>query len=370
VSGPPAFGPDGRLVIAPGEKNSVVISDSFTGELVQRLPAHSKPVRRVALGPNDTALTADADGNVRLWEWKTGKMLAERNGAQDDAGLGSNAGLFVTVGPGPAEGTQVVRVWKRHQPQPLREMTGLEKNTIRRAVLSPAGNLVAVVYSNGNVATLWDYVTGRKTALEHDGKIYSASFNSGGNLIVTASADRTARVWDAQGTRVAELKGHTDEVNRASFSPRGDVIATTSDDNTARIWAKGKTLTLRGHDAPVYDAVFSFDGRFLLTASRDRTARIWDADRGDSLETFSGIAEPELYTDTVAFSPNSTRILTTSTDNRITVHTCELLCASSDELKSLAQSRVTQQRTREERGEDLPASRALADLPVDARQAQ
>jgi WD40 repeat protein len=374
LTGMPAFSPDGTLVIAPGDKNSVVIRDSFTGKQVQQLPGHSKPVRRVALGPNDTALTAGEDGNVRLWEWKTGQMLAERNGARD-AGLGSNAGLFVTVGG--EQGRDVVRVWNRNQPRPLGEMTGDEKTLVMKAVLSPAGTLAVIVYSRGNEAILWNYATGERKPLKHDGRVYDANFNGDGSLIVTASADTTARVWDARGNPVAPLTGHADEVNRASFNPSGDTIATTSDDNTVRIWARAtgkvstwrQTLTLQGHGGPVYDAAFSFDGKFLLTASRDRTARIWDTVRGEWMETFGNIADPQLYTDTVAFSPNSTRILTTSTDNRITVYVCAL-CRRFDELESLARSRVTRQLTREEREEYVPASRPLADLPVDARKPQ
>ncbi|MBC7280723.1 MAG: hypothetical protein H5U12_04615 [Hoeflea sp.] len=48
------------------------------------------------------------------------------------------------------------------------------------------------------------------------------AFSSDGRRIVTASADKTARVWDGEnGAAIAELVGHKDPVRSAVFSPDG-----------------------------------------------------------------------------------------------------------------------------------------------------
>ena len=66
----------------------------------------------------------------------------------------------------------------------------------------------------------------------------SAAFSPDGKRIVTASEDKTARLWDAEtGKQIGEpLKGHTDSVLSAAFSPDGKRIVTASDDKTARLW--------------------------------------------------------------------------------------------------------------------------------------
>jgi WD40 repeat protein len=111
--------------------------------------------------------------------------------------------------------------------------------------------------------------------------VTSVDFNPKGSLIVTASLDKTARIWDiASGKEIAILRGHDQTLSSAAFSPNGLLIVTASADKTARIWdvVTGKEIgVLRGHDDPVTSAAFSPDGSRIVTASEDKTTRVWDA---------------------------------------------------------------------------------------------
>ena len=75
------------------------------------------------------------------------------------------------------------------------------------------------------------------TLAGHEGEVNSAQFSPDGLWIVTASRDRTARVWEAESGRlIRTLTGHKGQVNSAQFSPDGSRIVTASDDKTARLW--------------------------------------------------------------------------------------------------------------------------------------
>jgi hypothetical protein len=80
--------------------------------------------------------------------------------------------------------------------------------------------------------------------------------------------------------------GHGDYVGDAQFSPDEQRVVTASRDRSVRVWetTTGRALMLyKGHQDEVITAVFSPDGTRIVSAALDGTARVWDA-RIPSLE--------------------------------------------------------------------------------------
>ena len=118
------------------------------------------------------------------------------------------------------------------------------------------------------------------------------AFSPDGKRLATASADQTAKVWDAaSGKELLTMKGHSGEVTCVAFSPNGKWLATASHDQTVKVWdaANGQeSLTLKGHTGVITSVAFSADGKRLASASYDKTVILWDATTGRLTRTFNG----------------------------------------------------------------------------------
>jgi WD40 repeat protein len=150
--------------------------------------------------------------------------------------------------------------------------------------------------------------------LRHGDSVVAASFDPKGELVLTASADNTARIWDARtGEPIGQPLRHAGPVRAASFDPKGERVITGSDDGTARFWTVrtsepiGEALR---HTAGVQVVAFDSKGERVVTASTD-TAQVWDARTGAPigrpLQHKGGIR-------TAKFDPTGERVVTASDD--------------------------------------------------------
>ena len=138
---------------------------------------------------------------------------------------------------------------------------------------------------------LWDATAARRTALHracHDHLANQCRFAPGGDRLVTASSDYTARIWKVPELQLeAVLGGHDDDVEMAAFSPDGQRVATASRDYRVRVFDLEGRLqwTGEGHTADVLSVEWTADGSELVTSGDDGTVRRWSAGSGELLET-------------------------------------------------------------------------------------
>lgn len=111
----------------------------------------------------------------------------------------------------------------------------------------------------------------------------------------------------AQQPRLMLPIGHTSHITTVAFSAGGKKVVTASDDKTAKVWdaASGKLLlSLNKHSSSVICAGFSIDEKKIITASLD-TVNIWDAVSGNLLYCFKEYIPRQSSISAIHFSPDN-----------------------------------------------------------------
>lgn len=94
-----------------------------------------------------------------------------------------------------------------------------------------------------------------RTISGHKLGVSDVAWSSDSRLLVSASDDKTLRIWDANlGKSLKTLKGHSNYVFCCNFNPQSNLVVSGSFDESVRIWdvRTGKCLkTLPAHSDPV-----------------------------------------------------------------------------------------------------------------------
>ncbi len=187
--------------------------------------------------------------------------------------------------------------------------------------------------------------------------------------IASASADGTARIWDAAtGAHMSTLVGHMAGVSCLAWSPDSDTLATGADDKAIRLWdritsepahavgdgllqgdgaasepvptvvgdglaqggrravradndasgsgARGSRRPLLGHHNYVYCLAFSPKGNILASGSYDEAVFLWDVRAGRLMRSLPAHSDPVSGID---FCRDGTLVVSCSTDGLMCV---------------------------------------------------
>jgi WD40 repeat protein/tetratricopeptide (TPR) repeat protein len=146
----------------------------------------------------------------------------------------------------------------------------------------------------------------------HSDRVNSINFSSNGQMIASASADCTVKLWHTNGNLVKTFLEHSDEVNSVSFSPDGQMIASGSKKGTVKLWHIDgtQTQTFQNRGYPVNSVSFSPDGQLIASAGQDGTVKLWHTD-GTLMRLWQGHTRA---VSCVSFSPDNQMIASASYD--------------------------------------------------------
>lgn len=124
-------------------------------------------------------------------------------------------------------------------------------------------------------------------------RVASLAFLPDGRSFVSASADRTLKLWDvATGTAIRTFNGHGHGVWTLALAADGRSLVSGSRDGSIRIWdlASGNTVRALKRDGSRVHAV-ALAGDLLLSGHDDGSVTVWDATTGALLRKLEGHLE-------------------------------------------------------------------------------
>lgn len=316
--------------------NSVIIRNIENPAISDVYTEHSCQVNVAKYSPSGFYIASgDQSGKVRIWDTVNKEHILKNEfhpigGPIKDIAWSPDNQRMVVVGEGRERfghvfmsetGTSVGEISGQSKPinscdfkpsRPFRVITGSEDNTIAvfegppfkfkrtkqehsrfvQAVrYSPKGDLFASAGFDGKVF-LYDGsssdLVGEIGSPAHGGGVYGVAWSPDGKQLLTASGDKTAKLWDVESRQVVSefVLGNTVEDQQVSCLWQNDYLLTVSLSGfISYLDINDPTKPLRvikGHNKPITALTLSEDRSLLFTASHDGFVTRWDAGTGEN----------------------------------------------------------------------------------------
>ncbi|KAK1206073.1 POC1A protein, partial [Pygoscelis papua] len=153
----------------------------------------------------------------------------------------------------------------------------------------------------------------------HTATVRSVHFSSDGQSLVTASDDKTVKVWTVHRQKfLFSLSQHINWVRCARFSPDGRLIVSASDDKTVKLWDKTSRECIHSfceHGGFVNHVDFHPSGTCIAAAGTDNTVKVWDVRMNRLLQHYQGNA----VVNSLSFHPSGNYLVTASNDSTLKI---------------------------------------------------
>ena len=276
------FSPDGKHLLI-SRPRAIEVRALQPDSMPRKIPCAFEKTMAFAFSADGKTLavaggTPGDIGGVHLLEWPSGKVRGKWNVFEDVA-------TCVAFGPsgelaaGGADHSVVLLDLRREGRVAMR-FEGHTKAT-RGLAFAPNGKSLVSVSADRTVK-LWNAVTGKleRSFGNHLGPVHAVAFRPGAvpSFCVTASDDKTVRVWKPGiGRMVRIVRGHGGAVFAVAFSPDGRRIFSVGQEGTGRILDEDSDKVLhewKAHDDWVYALAVGPDGK-LATGDWRGEVKVW-----------------------------------------------------------------------------------------------
>ena len=190
----------------------------------------------VAFSPDNKALAANDNQDIKLWDVETGREIAKLSGHRDK---------------------------------------------VTSVAFNPQNERVMASCSYDKTIKIWDLDSKicLKTLSAHRDAVYTLAFSPDGGIIASGSNDNTIKLWNFDTEELSEtLRQHSDAVTCLVFNPDGNTLVSGSNDGKIVEWKineKESQTFPQEHLRGVTSIAISPDGETLISGGRDQTIKVW-----------------------------------------------------------------------------------------------
>ncbi|RXW19696.1 hypothetical protein EST38_g6171 [Candolleomyces aberdarensis] len=332
------FSPCGKWLATGGEDRVVRIWDIAKQDSKRTLDGHQQEINSVKFSEDGRLLVSgSSDGTARVWDVGA-VLLPKRSLFSFNRKKKSKAEPMVLAvfGSGADDDTKEMHAAGVINSPGHHEQDRGQSKAITSIAISSDGQYVAAGCLDSNIY-IWDLGQTSSSSEQrqppvqvgcvkgHEKSVYSVSFSKGGQLLVSASLDKSVKVWDMEGLRKSALEPR-------SNLPRSSRLPTVPGGTVSRDLKPRCVKEFVAHEDYILSAAVSHDGCLIASGGRDLSVRIWDLEDPASLNDNDSVVTerkaayvlPEAHENTIIsvdFSPSGNMLATASGDHTVKIWT-------------------------------------------------
>jgi hypothetical protein len=332
-----AFSPDGKKLVVGGN-HELMVWDVAAARLEKRVRTRARRALALLFLPDGTLAVAGGrpgeEGDVRLYDLQGGTPRSENgvvylDGVHDQGVMvrqlldADDEVLCLALSPAGGKGgaplrlasggcDRLVHVWNlgagSRYAQPEQSIEN-HADWVFGVAFAPDGQRLLTA-SRDKTAKVWDLAARESvvTFPDHQAGVYAVAVGADGKTGFSAGEDNQVRAWNldgpSAGKQVRSSGGHGKALFKMLALPRQPLLATCSADRTVRLWnaANGAQVrVLAGHTDEVYALAGSPDGTLLASGSWNGEVKVWKVADGSVVRAF--LATPGLHAQAASGPP-------------------------------------------------------------------
>jgi WD40 repeat protein len=290
-----ALGPD-KTSLVVGRGNQIHLYNVAVKTFVRSLRDSSAPaalVEALAFSPDGKWLASGGFQEAVLWDTRTGAVLRKLTGFADrvTALSFSPDGKQLAAGGGAAGADGEIKLFEASTGRLLKDIKHGHSDTVLGICFSPDGKLLATCAAD-QLVKVFEVPGGKlgRTFSGHTHHVLDVSWKADGKLLASAGADKVVKVWDYEKGELLRtlpdpsVKGvkrgpsFQKEVSRLRFLGATAEVVACSGDHSVRVWNVETGEFVRQHvgaEGFLHSLGVSPDGGVLAAGGEEGIVWIW-----------------------------------------------------------------------------------------------